>query len=143
MTDLDNAIIFATNAHAGQLDKAGLPYILHPLRVMASLKDSSEDILVAAVLHDVMEDCGVSCNDLFIAGFSMRVISAVFSLSRRPGEDYLSEFIPRCGLNEIARKVKIADINDNALPWRVAMIPPNIPRGLRYAKAVNYLERYR
>ena len=55
---LDNAIIISTTAHAGQIDKCGEPYILHPMRVMMSLSSLKERIV--GILHDVIEDTSVT-----------------------------------------------------------------------------------
>lgn len=106
---LEDAISFASHCHKGQLDKGGQPYILHPLRVMLGLID--EDQRIAAVLHDVVEDCGVE-PEIIRAGYGDAVAGAVLALTRRKGEAY-TDFIERCGVNEIARAVKRADLCDN------------------------------
>lgn len=106
---LSEAITFAATFHAGQVDKAGEPYILHPLRVMLSCK--SEDERIAAVLHDVVEDCDVGLDRIGWC-FGNIIADAVDCLTRRKGEDYTA-FIGRCGANPIARVVKMADLRDN------------------------------
>lgn len=115
---LERAITLANIAHNGQLDKAGLPYILHPLRVMHAVWDGrSENVeMVAAVLHDVLEDTDVDEVALRIK-FSDEVCNAVVALTRNEGESY-REYVKRCALNPIARKVKLADIADNMIPSR-------------------------
>ncbi|MDQ0319993.1 hypothetical protein QO002_002131 [Pararhizobium capsulatum DSM 1112] len=114
MTDLNTAIQVATAAHAGQVDKSGQPYILHPLRVMLAME--TEDERIVAVLHDILEDTPVTANDLYWEhGFKPHVVEAVFALSRKPGEDY-PDFIRRLAVNPLARSVKIADIKDNLRP---------------------------
>ncbi|WP_411349374.1 HD domain-containing protein [Paenibacillus sp. WLX2291] len=115
MSNLDRAIIVATRAHSGQTDRAGQPYILHPLRVM--LKMSSEEARIVAVLHDVLEDTDVTAHDLAAEGFSEEIVDAVQAMSRREGEDY-HDFVRRAKQNSIARTVKIADIEDNMDPSR-------------------------
>lgn len=115
MSNLDRAIIVATRAHSGQTDRAGQPYILHPLRVM--LKMSSEEARIVAVLHDVLEDTDVTAHDLAAEGFSEEIVEAVQAMSRREGEDY-QDFVRRAKQNSIARTVKIADIEDNMDPSR-------------------------
>lgn len=107
---LDKAIEIAVRAHTGQLDKCGEPYILHPLRVMLSRENKLERI--CAVLHDVIEDSDVSFNDLRDLGFSEEVIIILDCITKREGEDY-EDFINRVLENEIACKIKLADINDN------------------------------
>jgi (p)ppGpp synthase/HD superfamily hydrolase len=110
MATLEKAILIAVEAHQGQKDKAGESYILHPLRVM--LRMSSETERVAGVLHDIVEDTGWTIADLRHEGFSEGVLEVVECLSRREKEDY-EEFIGRIQLNPVARKVKIADLEDN------------------------------
>ena len=67
-TDLTRkAITVAYNAHQGQLDRAGLPYILHPLHVAEQMKD--EDTCVVALLHDVIEDTDLTLENLREYGF--------------------------------------------------------------------------
>ena len=71
---LERAIAIAAAAHAGQLDKGGAPYILHPLKVMLRMTSLEERIV--AVLHDVVEDCGLSLDDLRKEGFSEAAVMA-------------------------------------------------------------------
>ena len=107
---LDKAIQCAVKAHAGQKDKAGAPYILHPLRIM--MKMDSQAGMIAAMLHDVVEDSSVTLADLRAEGFSEEVIAAVDHLTRREGEAY-EIFINRLRHNPLAVKVKLADLEDN------------------------------
>ena len=107
---LEKAIQCAVKAHAGQKDKAGAPYILHPLRIM--MKMDSQAGMIAAVLHDVVEDSSVTLADLRAEGFSEEVIAAVDHLTRREGEAY-EIFINRLRHNPLAVKVKLADLEDN------------------------------
>ena len=116
MSDLTTAIMIAANAHHGQVDKAKQPYILHPLRVMLAVNSDEERI--TAVLHDVVEDTDVTLDALRGKGFGAAVVQAVDALTRRNDEPYV-DFIRRARANEIARRVKIADILDNTNPDRV------------------------
>ena len=106
---LSSAINLAVNAHHGQFDKGGAPYILHPLRLMMVFDTEAEQI--AAVLHDVVEDGGIPLATVHRL-FGSDTAHAVDALTRRGGEGY-ADFIDRCCGNEIARKVKRADICDN------------------------------
>jgi (p)ppGpp synthase/HD superfamily hydrolase len=82
---LEDAIILAAQSHRGQKDKAGAPYITHPLRVLGFLGvGASEDEQITAVLHDVVEDCGVSFEDLTRAGYSTEVIEALRCVTKLP-----------------------------------------------------------
>jgi len=110
MNRLEKAILIATQAHAGQVDKGGNPYILHPLRIM--LRMNTEETMIAAVLHDVLEDTDVTADDLLKAGMSREVVAGVVALTRREGETYM-DFIKRTKQDPIARLVKLADLEDN------------------------------
>jgi (p)ppGpp synthase/HD superfamily hydrolase len=108
--DLEKAIALAVKAHQGQRDKAGMPYVLHPLRMM--LKMGCETEMIVAVLHDVVEDSEVTLDDLSDLGFAEEIIRSVDCLTKRQDESY-GEFIERALADAVARKVKIADIEDN------------------------------
>ena len=110
MATLGKAIAIAAQAHQEQYDKAGAPYILHPLRMM--LRMSSEAEMMAAVLHDVVEDTGWTLDQLRQAGFAEEVVQAVECLTHRDHETY-DEFVARVRTNVIASKVKLADLEDN------------------------------
>lgn len=107
---LEAAIQCAIKAHAGQRDKAGAPYILHPLRIMIKMENEVE--MITAVLHDVVEDTPLTLADLRAEGFFEEIIAAVDHLTRREEEDY-DVFIERVRHNPIAVRVKLADLEDN------------------------------
>ena len=117
MSTLERAITIAVAAHAGQVDKAGRPYILHPLRVMLAL-DAMDDQIVG-VLHDVIEDTDVTIDGLRAEGFSEVVLAALASVTNREGEDYPA-FVMRAAANPIGRRVKLADLHDNSDLSRIA-----------------------
>jgi (p)ppGpp synthase/HD superfamily hydrolase len=117
MSTLERAIAIAATAHAGQIDKAGRPYILHPLRVMLAL-DATDDQIVG-VLHDVVEDTDVTLESLRAEGFSEVVLAALASVTKREDEDY-SAFVLRAAANPIGRRVKLADLRDNSDLSRIA-----------------------
>ena len=100
MATLDRAIQIASAAHAGQVDKENLPYILHALRVMMHVSGIPEKI--AAVLHDVVEDTAVTHADLAQEGFSAEVLDAVHRLTRTKDGKYV-EYVVRCKASAIAR----------------------------------------
>ncbi|MEW6708844.1 MAG: HD domain-containing protein [Candidatus Riflebacteria bacterium] len=110
MATLEKAIEIAAQAHAGQIDKAGQPYILHPLKVMLRLVDPQHRI--AAVLHDVVEDSDISLEILAKHGFSPDILQAVDALTKRKGEDRISA-ARRAAANPIALAVKLADNAEN------------------------------
>lgn len=111
MSTLERAIEIAARAHGGKLDKAGAPYILHPLRVMLRLATTVERIV--AVLHDVVEDSEVSLQHLIDEGFSDTVVEAIDAVTKLPGEAY-EDFMRRASLNPIGRRVKLVDLEDNS-----------------------------
>jgi guanosine-3',5'-bis(diphosphate) 3'-pyrophosphohydrolase len=110
MSTVERAIQIAAQAHAGQLDKAGQPYILHPLRVMLRVEGNSERI--AAVLHDVVEDSSVTLQQLHEEGFTPEILEAVDALTKRPGESRLAA-AARASRNRVALVVKLADNAEN------------------------------
>ncbi|MDA8142115.1 MAG: GTP pyrophosphokinase [Desulfobacteraceae bacterium] len=114
---LEKALAIALHAHQGQKDKAGAPYILHPLRVMLRMETELE--MIAAVLHDVVEDSGLTIEDLRREGMPEAALAAVAHLTRAEEESY-EEFIERVKQNDIARKVKLADLEDNMNIKRMA-----------------------
>lgn len=128
----------AARAHEGQVDKAGQPSLLHPLRMMLSLTDPAARIV--AVLHDVVEDCGVTLDDLRAAGFDETVVRAVEAVTARDGESY-EQFVERAGRDPIARQVKLADLRDNSDPRRIAEpTERDLARLAKYQRAIAVLE---
>ena len=134
--DVDAAIVLAASAHAGQRDKGRptLPYITHPLRVMAAFDDP--ELQQIAVLHDVVEDTPITLDDLAAAGASPRVVAAVDVLTHRPDEPD-DVYWARIATNPDARAVKLADIADNADEARLALLDRSRAERLRikYATA--------
>lgn len=109
MNDLERAIRLATDAYAGQTDKAGATYIRHPLRVMGEMNTETERVV--AVLHDVVEDADYDLEEIETE-FGTTVRDAVDALTKREKESY-DEAIDRAAANPIARRVKRADLEDN------------------------------
>lgn len=107
---LSKAIEIANRAHAGQTDKGGKPYILHPITVMMSCEKDDEKI--CAILHDVVEDTPITFDELKKEGFSDEIVAALDCLTRRTDESY-GAFIDRVITNPLACKVKLADLIDN------------------------------
>jgi len=110
MSLLEKAIKIALQKHEGQKDKAGKPYILHPLRVMLQL--ASEMEMTAGILHDTIEDTDLTLNDLKQQGFPQEIIDAVDLLTHHESEKY-EDYIEKIKSNDLARKVKLADLKDN------------------------------
>ena len=107
---LETAIRIAVEAHAGQKDKNGQPYIFHPLRVMARVL--TEDEKIVAILHDVVEDTPWTADQLRERGFPPHILHAISCVTKRKGEPY-DDFVNRSASDPIAIRVKIADVEDN------------------------------
>lgn len=110
MATIERAIELAARAHAGQRDKGGQPYILHPLRVMMAMTTDAERI--AAVLHDIVEDTSITFDDLAAEGFADEIVTAIRALTKFKGETR-EQAARRIVRDPIARAVKLADIADN------------------------------
>jgi (p)ppGpp synthase/HD superfamily hydrolase len=130
---VEDAVSIAARAHRGQKDKAGAPYLLHPLRMM--LRMDTEAAMMAAVLHDVVEDTEWTLERLREAGFSDEVLEAVDCLTHREGESY-QQFVERVRTNPIARQIKIADLEDNMNVRRMDQLGPrDLERLEKYHRA--------
>lgn len=113
---LDKAIVLATNAHAGQFDKGGKPYVLHVLSVMRFTEEEfgfDEELLAIAVLHDTIEDTKTTWKDLEAIGCTERVLNAVKALTKMPGQTY-DEYQEGVFANVDAMKVKMSDLRHNS-----------------------------
>ena len=133
---IERSIGIALKSHKGQKDKAGLPYILHPLTVMN--KVTAADEKVVAVLHDVIEDTDITIEDLEEYEIPDFVIEAVDAISKRDDEEYM-EYIKRCGENGIARRVKLADLEHNTQQDRIKYVKASTLK--RYQEAKLYLKK--
>lgn len=107
---LEKARKIAEQAHGGQVDKGGQPYILHPVRVAEQCKTAEEKTV--ALLHDVIEDTDWTVDALRAEGFPDTVLQAVACLTHREGESYM-EYVERICQNPLAARVKLADLSDN------------------------------
>ena len=110
MSTLARAIAIAAQAHQEQREKSGAPYIMHPIRLM--LRMNTETEMMVAILHDVVEDTPWTFEQLRQEGFSEEVLQALDCVTRRSTETY-SEFVDRARDNPVARRVKLADLEDN------------------------------
>lgn len=118
---IEGAIDWAVEAHRGQFDKSGVPYIVHPLRVMASFGTQIPELRMIAVLHDVIEDSDITAESMLSWGWHARIVAAVEALTHRKGEPY-DDYIDRVLLDPWAVHVKIADIRDNLSPERMQLL---------------------
>ncbi|MDR1705353.1 MAG: hypothetical protein LBS19_11805, partial [Clostridiales bacterium] len=142
MSALIRAEEIAREAHAGQTDKAGQPYIGHPLAVMANMPSDEEELRIIALLHDVLEEKpeAYSIERLKAEGFTERVLSALEAITKLKGENYW-DYIRRVADNDLAVEVKLADLEHNQIRGRI----PNpslkdIARWEKYRRAAAYLD---
>ena len=110
---LDKAIQIAASAHAGQFDKGGMPYLMHPIRVMSFLKSNDEELQCIAIMHDVLEDSSVTAEDLLAAGMTQRIVAGVQCLTKIKGESY-DNYKLRVFTSGDAMQVKLADLRHNS-----------------------------
>jgi (p)ppGpp synthase/HD superfamily hydrolase len=133
LEQLEKAIAIAVDAHRGQKDRYGAPYILHPLRVMARVATPIEKVI--AILHDVVEDTDWTFSDLKREGFPSMVIEALKCVTKKTGEAY-EDFVRRSASNPLARRVKLADLEDNMDLRRMPRFAnEDGPRLQKYVKA--------
>lgn len=114
---LEAAKAIAHREHSDQSDKAGQPYIGHVSRVAAQVSDD-HDAETVAWLHDVVEDTSIELSDLGDE-FAPHIVAAVDAITRRVGEAP-ADYYRRVRGNDLARRVKLADIADNSDPVRLA-----------------------
>ena len=134
---VDLALSIARQAHEGQLDKAGVDYIEHPIYV-ASQVDTEEEKAVA-LLHDVIEDSPFTAEELLLAGLPETVVTAVQILSKKKGQDYQT-YLENVKSNSLARVVKLADLKHNSDLSRLSSVTDkDLERLEKYKKAIDYL----
>ena len=132
------AMKIAYKAHEGQIDKSGLPYIFHPFHVAEQMKD--EFSTAAALLHDVVEDTGITLSELEKEGFPEEVLTAVRLLTRK-GETAYLDYIQEIKTNDIAAAVKLADITHNSDVNRLDKVTKEDKERLGlYAQAIEILK---
>ena len=110
---LSNMLHIATNAHHGQFDKGGQPYILHVLKVMHYLKSDDEELNCIALGHDLIEDTKISYAELREAGMTERVVKGIDALTKQRGQT-LDEYKQVVFSNVDAMRVKLCDLRHNS-----------------------------
>lgn len=137
--DLDAAIAFAKEAHAGKKDKGGKDYIQHLLRVMAVVDGEHEKM--TAVLHDIIEDTLNTEDDLRKKGIPEAVIEAVDALTKEEEGETYEGYLGRIKANPIATKVKLADLRDNMnLDRLIEITATDLERQEKYKMALATLQ---
>lgn len=136
---VDLALSIARQAHEGQLDKAGVDYIKHPIYVASQVE--SEEEKAVALLHDVLEDSPITAEELLIAGLPVEVVTAVKLLTKKPMQDYQA-YLETVKTNPLARVVKLADLKHNSDLSRLPSITAKDRERLqKYKKAMDFLSR--
>ncbi|MBF0097811.1 MAG: bifunctional (p)ppGpp synthetase/guanosine-3',5'-bis(diphosphate) 3'-pyrophosphohydrolase [Magnetococcales bacterium] len=110
MADLERALYLAVVAHQGQVDKVGVPYILHPLRLM--VRAGSDEAKIVAILHDTIEDTALTLAQLRDEGFSETVLTVLDLLTHQPDHTY-QEYMERVMTHPLAMQIKLLDLEDN------------------------------
>jgi len=137
---LGKAIEIAVSAHAGQTDKGGQPYILHPLWVMNQVRHLGEDYMIVAILHDVVEDSDWTIEMLGDNGFHTKILHALTLLTHNPKQDY-DEYIKMISFNPIAIAVKMKDLEHNSRITRLkGLRKKDFDRLEKYHRAYTYLK---
>jgi len=139
MAGLDRAIAIAAVEFEGKFDKGGKPYILHCLYVMNKVRHVSVIAMIAAVLHDLIEDTKWTFDDLRVERFSEEVITIIDCLTHRNGEAY-EDYIKRISVNRIATLIKLRDLEHNCKVTRMkGLRKKDFDRLEKYLRAVEYL----
>jgi len=138
-TDLTKkAMQIAFDAHKEQVDKGGMPYIYHPIHVAEKMDD--EHTTCVALLHDVVEDTNMTFEKLSEVGFPIEVIEALKFLTHDDNVPYL-EYIMEIKKNEIAKKVKLADLAHNSDLSRLSIVDDKArKRAAKYCQAIDILK---
>ena len=134
MNMLEKAIDLALRVHQGQRDRYGRPYILHPLHVMLQMDGERE--MMAAVLHDVVEDSDTTLDDLRAEGFPPDVLEAVRLMTHDKSAMSYEAYVLRLKPNRVARKIKLADLQHNMDIRRMDRVrPEDVERLEKYRRA--------
>lgn len=131
------AMRIAFDAHKNQTDKSGVPYIYHPIHLAEQMEDETSTIV--ALLHDVVEDSITTFNDLVELGFPDEVINALKLLTHNKNIKYM-DYIQLISENEIAKKVKLADLRHNSDLTRLEKVnKKDTQRVFKYKEAIKLL----
>jgi hypothetical protein len=141
MAHLGTAISIAADEFADVLDKGGRPYILHCLWVMDRVRHLGEDHMIAAVLHDLVEDTDWNHEMLEISGFSKESRDAIRLLTHDDRTIPYPQYIERLSGNAIAREVKLRDLEHNSKITRLKGVrESDLVRAKKYHTAYLFLK---
>ena len=137
-TQTKKALKICFEAHRDQSDKSGAPYVFHPFHLAEQM--DTEESTVVALLHDVVEDTDYTLSDLDAMGFSERIIEALSLMTHDPSVPYM-EYVKRISNNQLATKVKLADLRHNSDLTRLEYVDSKaLARVKKYAEAIVLLE---
>lgn len=137
-TRTKKALKLCFEAHRDQLDKSGMPYVFHPFH-LAEQMDTEEKVVVA-LLHDVVEDTDYTIEDLSEMGFGKEIIDAITLLTHAPDVEYM-DYVRNIKKNPIAKAVKLADLAHNSDPTRLEVLDEYaVKRNEKYSKAIALLK---
>jgi len=143
VSTLQLAISITAKAFEGKTDRGGQPYMLHCLTVMNAVGPDDQDLMSAAVMHDLVEDTDWTFEDLEERGFSDRVLSALILVTHEDGITY-EQYIRRAAISEDARKIKMADLRHNSDIHRMkGLRDKDFERLKKYHKSYAYLRDYK
>lgn len=132
------AMKIAYKAHNGQMDKGGIPYIFHPYHLAEQMK--TEETVITALLHDIIEDTPLTISWLREQGFSESVLEALTLLRHEADMPYM-EYIQKLQNNKIACQVKLEDLKHNSDISRMDQMDDRDRKRLKkYKEAITYLE---
>ena len=133
------AIRLCFDAHKDQVDKSGMPYVLHPFHLAEQMPD--EDTTVVALLHDVMEDTDYTLEDLTAMGYPRQILEALILLTHEEGVPYMT-YVEAISHNPIAAEVKKADLRHNSDLTRLDTVDQKaLDRVEKYRRALEFLEK--
>ncbi|MBO7217858.1 MAG: HD domain-containing protein [Clostridia bacterium] len=133
----ERALQLCFEAHKDQTDKSGVPYVFHPFHLAEQME--TEETIIVALLHDVMEDTDCTAEDLKKEGFDDNIIEALLLLTHKKGVDYL-DYVKKIKSNPIARAVKLADLRHNSDLSRLHVVDSKaLQRVETYKKAMALL----
>lgn len=133
------AIRLCFDAHKNQVDKSGMPYVLHPIHLAEQMQD--EITTVVALLHDVVEDTAYTLEDIRGMGFPEEIVAALALLTHDPAVPYM-EYVAQIGRNPVARAVKLADLGHNSDITRLERVTQkDLDRVKKYREAMQLLEK--
>ena len=137
-TDLTKkAMKLSFEAHKNQVDKGGMPYVFHPLHLAEQM--DTEETVVTALLHDVVEDTAYSLESIKAMGFPDCVVEALTLLTHDKSVPYM-DYIAQLKHNPIAKAVKLADLKHNSDLSRLDKVNAKaLERVRKYETAVRLL----